>query len=157
MTKFKKSSYPRKKSLASARSSRLRSEAHVMGLRSPSSTRSIIDPSASPSSTARSFSPDASEHSRRDLDRQSTAPPYLQRESAGVVRAERHLERALSRSQRQRTWTSGSKGKGNRTCFPNIRDPKTRRKVLGTIISGVILVIMLSICKLELHFFKSYD
>lgn len=118
------------------------------GQRSPTSVRSMIDPSASPISSAGSMP-------RNDFGtlQMHTDPPSVAytrpRSSDSGARAERHLSRALSGPHRRRARRGSRRSRRHWTCLPNIRNPKHRRKAIGCLVSGAILVVMLSTCKLR--------
>lgn len=117
------------------------------GLRSPTSTRSLIDPSASPISSSRSTFPATFGRVRGTSQRSITARYGLHRESTGTVRAERHLSRVLSRPQHPRPLILTRPARKRSVCIPRIDDPILRKRAFGTIISGGILAILLSLCK----------
>lgn len=133
----------RKHSWNSHLSSHARDENYQSGLRSPTSTRSLIDPSSTLSSN-RSISPE-----RFEIDpyRPATAHVRPRRVCFGMGRAERHLARAL-RPPCRSAWLKSRRDRPKRTCLPRIRDPKLRRKTIGCLISGAVLAVALSICKL---------
>lgn len=142
------SAQTRKPGIFLQRSSRMPNEQQAPGLRSPTSTRSLIDPSSSPMSTTRSISPATFERFRRDSNRPVMAHLRPERTSGGLDRAERHLPRAIVRSHRRRTWSGQVHEKGKRRCLPNIHNPKIRSKLIGFLISGGGLAAMLTICML---------
>lgn len=144
---------PRKSSKISHRSFRARVEESNPTLRSPTSTRSLIDP-VSPTLTT--YSPITSDEFAQFQQPDHHNPPPLahtrpQRTSGDLRRAERHLERAIDRSRRRqgrrRTNAVNKAGKkGKRKCFPAVRNPKIRRKLFGSLISAIILSILFIIC-----------
>lgn len=142
------SAQTRKPGIFPQRSSRIQNEQQAPGLRSPTSTRSLIDPSSSPMSTTRSVSPAIFERFRRDSIRPAMAHLRPERTSGGLDRAERHLPRAIVRSHRRQHWSGQVHEKGKRRCLPNIRNPKIRSKLIGFLISGGGLAAMLTICML---------
>lgn len=121
------------------------------GQRSPTSVRSMIDPSASPISSAGSLP-------RNDFGtlQMHTNPPSVAytrpRSSNSGARAERHLSRALSNPHRRRARRGSRRSRRHWTCLPNIRNPKHRRKAIGCLVTGTILTVMLSTCKLRFFF-----
>jgi hypothetical protein len=116
------------------------------GLRSPTSTRSLIDPSASPASSAGSISPDAIGPFQMHTNPPSIA--YVRRQSfSSEARVERHLTRALSHPRRRRSWEGSRLQRRKWTCLPGIGDPKRRKKAIGSLVSGTILGIMISTCE----------
>lgn len=153
VSSVRKTSHTRKNSSRSASSSQPQSEQHVLGLRSPTSTRSLIDPGASPISSTRSISPDTFEHLRRTSQHPVGAHCGLEREHTGNTRAERHLSRALSNPRRPRPLICARKKKRRWACFPTIDNPDIRTRAVGCVISGGTLVILLSICKPQLIIF----
>lgn len=144
---------PRKSNKISHRSFRARVEESNPTLRSPTSTRSLIDP-VSPTLTT--YSPITSDEFAQFQQPDHHNPPPLahtrpQRTSGDLRRAERHLERAIDRSRRRqgrrRTNAVNKAGrKGKRKCFPAVRNPKIRRKLFGSLISAIILSILFIIC-----------
>lgn len=118
------------------------------GQRSPTSIRSLIDPSASPISSAGSISPDDFGTLQMHTNPPSVAYTRPRSVDSGA-RAERHLSRALSSPRRRRARRSSRPARRHWTCLPNIRNPKHRRKAIGCLVSGAILTVMLSTCKLR--------
>ncbi|MCJ1468149.1 hypothetical protein MMC07_006777 [Pseudocyphellaria aurata] len=127
------------------RSSRMRSEQQAPGLRSPTSTRSLIDPSSSPMSTTRSISPDTFERFRSDSNRPVMAHLRPETTFGERDRAQRPVNRVITRSRQRAAWPGSAKGKGKRRCLPNVRNPRIRSKLLGCLISGGSLAVMLTI------------
>ena len=146
-TRTRSSAHTQKLSIRSQHSSHAQDRQPTSGLRSPTSTRSLIDPCSPPSSTVRSISPDTFERFRRDFHRPALAHVRPQRTPSGANRAERHLARAIFRSQCRQASFETVQVKGGRKCLPTIRSPKIRRKVLGCLVSGGILAVILTICK----------
>lgn len=144
---------PRRSNKTSHYSFRARIEESNPILRSPTSTRSLIDPVSPPLTT---YSPITSDESAQFQRRDQPNPPPLahtrpRRTSGDLRRAERHLERAIDRSRRRqgrrRMNTVNKAGKTRkRKCFPAVRNPKIRRKIFGSLISAMILSILLIIC-----------
>ena len=155
---------PRKSNKTSRCSFRARIEESNPTLRSPTSTRSLIDPVSPPLTT---YSPITSDEFAPFQRRDHPNPPPLahtrsRRTSGDLRRAERHLERALDRSRRRqgrrRTNTVNKAGKTRkRKCFPAVRSPKIRRKIFGSLISAMILSILLIICKPPHSPFSAYS
>lgn len=123
--------------------------------RSPSSTRSMIDPSASLSTSARSMSavsftsasPLASPAQARVLDYGGNMPismdPTLQRDMSQASRPSLS-ERQRRRPRRAPRWVPRhSKGQ---VWFPAMESSAVRTKVFHTIVSGAILGIVLIVC-----------
>ena len=116
-------------------------------LRSPSSTRSIIDPFASPN-----LGNDVVDHTPRgrfweDVERRVNLPyPWIHGRVA-VIPDER-LPRSGPKPRRW-AWVRprNSMGKpASRTCFPTIGDDRFRKNTIGFMVSGLILVLILTIC-----------
>ena len=139
--------HTRKAGVTLQRSSRMRNE-HARGLRSPTSTRSLIDPRSSPMSTTRSISPDTFERLRRNANRPVMAHLRPERNSGELDPAERHLARAIGCTRLRQAWPGAAQEKGNRRCLPNVRNPKIRSKLIGCLVSGGSLAVMLTTCKL---------
>ena len=144
---------PRNSNKTGHRSFRARIEESNPTLRSPTSTRSLIDTVSPPLAT---YSPITSDEFAQFQQRdRHNLPPLAhtrpQRTSGELRRAERHLERAIDRSRRRqgrrRTNTVNKAGKkGKRKCFPAVLNPKIRRKLFGSLISAMILSILFIIC-----------
>jgi hypothetical protein len=119
-------------------------------LRSPTSTRSLIDLSASPIISARSLSPDA--FGRLQMH---NTPPSVAHVRPGSIcsgaRAEQHLSRALRAPRRRRTRRGSRPQRAKWICLANISNPKHRRKAVGSLVSGSILGVMLSTCELWIN------
>lgn len=111
------------------------------GLRSPSSTRSIIDPSSSPNvgSGATGCMPQE-EPMRLDFTR------YDEDEIVGIAGNPRTRTRlALSRPRRK-----PQNNKPSRECFPCVQNHKLRSKAVGCLVSGGLLLSTLTTCKFGL-------
>ena len=110
--------------------------------RSRTSTRSLIDPISSPLSSPRTpqieepwlyngvlFRPVATQASTPRLSTQTDQQP--------PIRSAVHYDRpSLSR-----------KAKEKRRCFPAVKDHRIKQKIIGSLISGTLLVLLLTICK----------
>lgn len=125
------------------------------GLRSPTSTRSIIDPSASPFTSAGSISPDAFRPLQMHTNPPSVAYDRPRTTSSGA-RAERHLSRALAGSHRHSTRRGLRPQRRKWVWMPHIRNAKHRSNAIGALVSGVILMVMLSICERDLFASKEF-
>ena len=112
--------------------------------RSPTSTRSIIDPSSSPLSCAESLPSGAFPGFEGAAGRSDMA--YIL--PTGPSEDHQHAARVVKFSRYRRAWRRPKKvEKGKRhLCFPYVKDPKIRGKVIGSLISGLALVIILTIC-----------
>ncbi|ESZ93776.1 hypothetical protein SBOR_5832 [Sclerotinia borealis F-4128] len=80
----------------------------------------------------------------------STIPPRVQRRSdrrfLSVDPAERHLVDLADRGRRRRGTPRGTlESTGWRTCGPRIRNKKIRQKIVHSLISGLFLVLILTI------------
>lgn len=122
-------------------------EHYAPGLRSPTSTRSLIDPSASPIGSSRSIFPATFGRVRGTSQRSITARYGLHSETTGIARAERHLSRVLSCPQHPRPLILTRHARKRSVCIPKIDDPILRKRAFGTVISGGILAILLSLCR----------
>ena len=112
--------------------------------RSPTSTRSLIDPSASPLSCAESLPSEAFpgfEGARGSEDRVYIRPSRVPEE-------EQLTAHRVECSRGRRAWHRPKKveKEGRRLCFPGIKNPKIRQKFIGCLVSGSFLVIVLTIC-----------
>lgn len=140
-------SFPRtqKSSWMSQQNSSNTNSTSQSGLRSPTSTRSLIDPSASPISSAGTISPGAFEPIQMHTNPPSVA--YARPESThSGARAERHLSRALNSPLRRNAPQRSGPQRRKWVCLPNINHPKHRRKAIGSLVTGIILALMLSTC-----------
>lgn len=135
----------RKHNWASHLSSHTRYEHYHSGLRSPTSTRSLIDPSSTPLSNNR---PISSERFGFHPHRPPTAHVHPRGYYFRTGRAERHLARALRPPYRP-AWLNSRRERPKRTCLSRIGDSKLRRKIIGCLVSGTALAVVLSICTLE--------
>ena len=113
------------------------------GIRSPSSTRSIIDPSSSPNIGSDSSSPSLFSRTWREGTRSSDSLTYDGHHNLRASEGTRIRTRlALSRPK--------PKPKGNKQqalCFPHIQNRKLKRKVIGCLVSGALLTVVLTTCK----------
>ena len=115
--------------------------------RSRASTRSLIDPISSPVGSPELRSPQELWRYRGAFFRPvSTLAPsqreFVQTESQRQ-RGSQYLEFLRSRRTRKIT----EKKHHRRACFPAVTDPKARVKLFGTLISGSLLILILTICK----------
>ena len=109
------------------------------GLRSPSSTRSIIDPSSSPN---RGCSP-AFRSMRQEQRRLLEATRYDEDEIVALAGDPRTRTRlALSRTR-----SNPHNNKPSRGCLPRVKNHKVRSKAVGCLTSGGLLVSTLTTCK----------
>ena len=111
--------------------------------RSPTSTRSLIDPSSSPLTCTESLPRDSFPGFEGAPGRSNMAyiPP------ARLPIEDQHPARSAESSPR-RAWRRPKKAANEKRylCFSGIRNPKIRRKVIGSLISGCALAIVLTIC-----------
>lgn len=120
--------------------------AHRSSDRSPSSIRSIIDPTSSPN-----IGSEASRSNNFDHFSQGTLSPiagtrYEHEQIVGVPGRGRIRTRlALSRPRKRR-----SLNEQQRRCFPTIKNLKIKRKIIGTLASGIALGVILTTCALPL-------
>ena len=115
------------------------SPARWIGRRSPSSTRSIIDPTSSPNVGAAPSPPEP--HSQPGTPIAGTR--YESEEVIGVRGRTRTRPRlALSRPRKK---PQHRNSEGRKWCFPGIQTAPVRRKVVGTLSSAVILCLLFTI------------
>ena len=113
----------------------------VSGLRSPSSTRSIIDPSSSPNVGTGTAAPIIISH----ISRHGSAPLESARydeewamRDVGTTRT----RLALSMPKRKPKAT-----KARHQCLPGIQSRQVKRKAIGCLVSGGLLAIILTACE----------
>lgn len=123
------------------------------GLRSPTSTRSLIDPSASPISSAGTISPGDFEPLQMHTNPPSVAYARPGSTNSGA-RAERHLSRVLNSPLRRNAPQCSGPQRRKWVCLPNIIHPKHRRKAIGSLVTGTILAVMLSTCASQSSFIQ---
>lgn len=116
---------------------------HASGLRSPSSTRSIIDPISSPNIGSDTATPRVPNHiCEEELMRPDGR---ISEEGVDIRMATRMRTRlALSRPRRR-----PQADKTTRECFPRIKSRKLKRKAIGCLISSSLLAVISTICKFE--------
>ena len=112
--------------------------------RSPTSTRSLIDPSSSPLRCDESLPSEVFPGFERASRRLNTSLIPTSRLPAD----DRDPARTAGYSQHGRAWRRPKKveKEARHLCFPRIRNPRIRRKVIGCLVSGIILVLVLTIC-----------
>ena len=132
-------------------------------LRSPSSTRSIIDPASSPITSARRISAISFRENPLLLD--FIAPPQarvldyggnmpvnledrVQRNTSGASRTSRARDHLRQRGRRPRWIPKRSRGK---VWFPAMENTAVRTKVFHCIVSGSLLAMILITCKFSSH------
>ena len=116
---------------------------HCSRDRSPSSTRSIIDPTSSPNIGSEHIQPHALDRSSQSTLSPIAGTRYEQEEVVGVPgRVRTRTRLALSRPRRNR-----SSNKEGRQCFPGVKSPKVKRKIIGTLLSGIALGVILTTCE----------
>ena len=112
------------------------------GLRSPSSTRSIIDPSSSPNVGSGPAYPSVFRCVRREETRPLEVTRY-EDEILGIAGNPRTRTRlALSRPR-----SKPRNNKPSRVCFPRVQNPQLKSKAVGCLISGGLLISTLTTCK----------
>lgn len=125
------------KDLEALPTSQVHLEAYTSGLRSPSSTRSIIDPVQSPVNFSRPLHSDGSlgfNDNQESYTHPAFGSPILIEPPKKRKRG--HHGRALKKSR-----------KAPRHTFFHSQDPQVRRKSIGTLVAGTLLVIVLTTCK----------
>ena len=116
------------------------------GLRSPSSTRSIIDPSSSPCVASGPAYPSVLHCMRREERRQFEVTGYDEDEIVGITGNPRTRARlALSRPRSKRRSRKPSRG-----CSPRVQNHKLGSQSVGCLISGGLLISTLTTCKFRL-------
>ena len=122
--------------------------------RSPTSTRSLIDPASSPVGPARPITPQTFE--RLQTTPASPAPAYRCSPERGATAEEDDLVRLMTverhsrrRRHHRRTSRRGEATRRNR-CFPAVKDRAVRKKIISCLISGFLLAVILTLCKSRL-------
>ena len=116
------------------------------GLRSPSSTRSMIDPSSSPCVASGPAYPSVFHCMRQEERRQPEVTRYDEDDILGIGRNPRTRTRlALIRPRSKRRSRKPSRG-----CSPSSQKYKLRSESVGCLISGGLLISTLTTCKSEL-------
>ena len=116
-------------------------------VRSPSSTRSVIDPFASPNLGDDIVDLESSGRFWEDVERRVNLP-YPWNQSRVAVIPDERLPRSSPKSRRW-AWVRPRNPMGkpaSRTCFPTIGDDRFRRNTIGFLVSGLVLVLILSTC-----------
>lgn len=117
------------------------SETHPPISRSPSSTRSIIDPLHSPINFSRPMTNEILEsvdsHNPEYVHPAFTSPDVQEKGRSSRPR------RKAKHGRRKAELTSNPHP---RTCFPQIMDRHIRQKMLGCLLSGTLLTIVLTTC-----------
>lgn len=122
-----------------SRTPRRRSQDRANGLRPVASTRGVIDPMHSPSTGAWPTNPQNQD--RRDQYRlHSNYGAYQTRNLTGMgfLRPKSHHRRPRTKAMQK---------KGEKSCFPQVTDPKIKRKIIGCLVFGTLLTIVLTICE----------
>ena len=115
----------------------------VSGLRSPSSTRSIIDPTSSPIVGSDPGGSGFLDRIHREEALQIGGTRYDDENIAGVTGESGTRTRlVLSRPRRKAAATTP-----RRRCFPSFKNNKVKRKAIGCLVSGGLLAIILTTCK----------
>lgn len=115
---------------------------NVSGLRSPSSTRSIIDPTSSPIIGSDPGGSGFLDRIHREEAPRIGGTRYDDENMTGVTGDSRTRTRlALSRPRRKAANTP------RRRCFPSFKNDKVKRKAIGCLVSGVLLGITLTTCR----------
>jgi len=110
--------------------------------RSPSSTRSIIDSTSSPNIGTDPAQPNAFDCSSMSLLSPIAGTRYEEEEVVGVSGRTRVRARlALSRPRKKTSLKTQGRG-----CFPGVQDRRIKRKIIGTLVSGIALCVILTTC-----------
>ena len=112
-------------------------EYHAPGIRSYPSTRGVIDPVHSPTHGPRQLTHGPDPRHLAYLER-------LRAELGAVPREHRSKKNNPQKSKR-------APARPERFCFPQIKDLKLRRKMIGCFFFGTLLTILLTTCK-SCHF-----
>ena len=116
---------------------------NVSGLRSPSSTRSIIDPTSSPIVGSDPGDSGVLGRIHREEALRIGGTRYDDENIIGATSDGRTTTRlALSRSRKK-----PSANTPRRWCFPSFRNNQVKRKAIGCLVSGVLLAIILTTCR----------
>ena len=119
---------------------------NVLVARSPTSTRSVIDPSSSPASSTRPLPPETLstfQGSPNVPQRIHAIIPTLVPEAAPE---EDQPAMAGADTQRRQKSSQRKEGERRRRCFPNIANHALRSKIITCLISGGALAAILAIC-----------
>lgn len=110
--------------------------------RSPSSTRSIFDPTCSPNIGTEPVQPNAFNRSNMSPLSPIAGTRYEEEDIVGVSGRTRVRGRiALSRPKRKTSLKKQGRG-----CFPGVQDRRIKRKIIGTLLSGIALCVILTTC-----------
>ena len=113
------------------------------GIRSPSSTRSIIDPASSPNVGSGLASTSVLGHMNGEESTSISGTRYDGDRIIGCEGGTRTRTRlALSRPKRK-----PRPNPQRRHCFPGFKNRKVKRKAIGCLVSGGLLAIILTTCK----------
>ena len=119
-----------------------RLRANRAGLRSYTSTQSLIDPVLSPLSASSIYSQDSVErHSTRSRPERCDQRPW---DSPAGGSRHRYKRRLRDSSLHVEAWSRAKRQRSG--CFPNIKSSRARRKAIGALISGALLGLMLIFC-----------
>lgn len=119
-----------------------RDETFHPGLRSPSSTRSIIDPLHSPLNVSTPMADndiaDVPDDSAEYVHPAFASPPFPERQRVPQDwRSNRH----------RRARPKHASEAAHRRRFPHNADPHTRRKLIGCLVSGTLLTVVMTTCR----------
>lgn len=119
----------------------------ISGLRSPSSTRSIIDPTSSPNLGSDPATTDVLNRIHTQAAVTIEGLRSVEERIMGVTGDTRTRTRlALSRPRKN----PGAK-KQRRRCYPEFRNRNVKRKAIGCLASGIMLAVILTICESTSH------
>ena len=123
---------------------------NISGIRSPSSTRSIIDPVSSPHIGSGPASPSVLNRMNGEETTSISGTRYGGERIIGVDGGTPARTRlALSRTKRKPTPNTQ-----RRQCFPGFKNRKVKRKAIGCLVSGGLLAIILTTCKFSAASFQ---
>ncbi|KAL9128475.1 MAG: hypothetical protein Q9217_002853 [Psora testacea] len=120
-----------------AGTARARLENYSPGLRSPTSTRSLIDPEYSPRNFSRPLTYDPF------ADRAPSHGSYVRLAFASPT-AIKHPPKKQIKPCRYRVRSNHDIKLTLRTCLPHTTNPRIRQKTIGTLVSGTLLMIVLT-------------
>lgn len=116
---------------------------NISGIRSPSSTRSIIDPASSPNVGSGLASTSVLNHMNGEQSTSIGGTRYDGERVIGCEGGTRTRTRlALSRPKRKPRPNTQ-----RRHCFPGFKNRKVKKKTIGCLVSGGLLAIILTTCK----------
>ena len=117
--------------------------ASVSGVRSPSSTRSIIDPTSSPIVGSDPQDSGFLDRIHREEAMRIGGTRYDDENVVGATGNSGTRSRLILSRSRRKTAANAPR----RRCFPSFKNNKVKRKAIGCIVSGGLLAIILTTCR----------